>query len=102
VVGLVGLTSMIAPRVCKTVWAERFVLNDSSGKTRLTLDAYRSGAPEIVAQDQDGRTFAKLTLCGDAPCLEFFDRDGKSAGKVGIQEGEPYVERGKADEVALR
>jgi hypothetical protein len=101
-VGVVGLTSLVAPRLCKTVWAERFVLNDGSGNTRLMLDAYSSGAPTIVAQDKDGRTFAKLTLAGEKPCLEFYDANGECAGKIGISEGKPFVERSKSDAVAMR
>ena len=103
VAGALALTSLVAPRLCKTVWAERFVLNDSSGNTRLKLDAYSAGSPTIVAQDRDGRTFAKLTLAGDKPCLEFFDQDGECAGKVGLSDGKPFVEHAnKDDSVAMR
>ena len=102
VVGVIGLTSMALPSVCKTVWAERFVLKDSAGSGRMTIDAYRSGAPVITAQDQHGNTFAKLTLDGGAPSLEFFDKKGACTGKMGLSEdGEPYVERTGADSVAL-
>jgi hypothetical protein len=99
--GLVGLTGMVAPRLCNTVWAERFVLNDNGGKTRLTLDAYRSGDPVVTAQDQSGKTIAKLTLSG-SPTLEFYDAEGTCTGKIGVSKGEPYVEKAKDDSVAMR
>jgi len=102
VVGLVGLTGMVAPRLCNTVWAERFVLNDSGGKTRLTLDAYRAGDPVVTAQDQSGKTFAKLTLSGETPTLEFYDKAGACTGKVGFANGKTFVEPAKADAVAAR
>lgn len=100
--GLLTLTGMVAPRLCKEVWAERFVLNDSGGKTRLSLDAYRAGDPVITAQDKSGKTFAKLTLSGETPTLEFFDAQGTCTGKIGVSQGEPFVERGKEDAVSMR
>lgn len=102
VVGLIGLTGMVAPTLCNQVWAERFVLKDSGGKARLTLDAYQPGDPVVTAQDPSGKTFAKLTLSGATPTLEFFDAKGASAGKLGIANGKTFVEPAKTDEVALR
>ena len=56
----------------------------------------------ITAQDQHGKTFAKLTLDGSAPSLEFFDKKGACTGKMGLSEtGEPYVERTGVDAVAV-
>ncbi len=102
VVGTIGLTSMAVPSLCKTVWAERFVLKDSSGSGRMMIDAYRSGAPVITASDESGKTFAKLTLDGKKPSLEFFNGEGKCTGKMGLDEnGKPYVERSEADTVAI-
>lgn len=99
---LLTLTGMVAPRLCNTVWAERFVLNDQGGKTRLTLDAYRSGDPVVTAQDKSGKTFAKLTLSGESPTLEFFDAQGTCTGKIGVSKGEPYAEPKTGDAVSMR
>ena len=99
----VGLCSMAAPRLCKTVWAERFVLNDTGGKTRLTLDAYAQGDPTIVAQDAQGKTFAKLVLAHENPRLELFDAAGKRTGTLGIEKPKPAAkEAAQGDSVALR
>ena len=99
---VLGLTSMALPTVCKTVWAERFVLKDSSGRGRLTIDGYRSGPPVITAQGAHGKTFAKLVLADEGPLLEFFDGNGECTGRMGIsEEGEAYVEESEQDGVAM-
>ncbi|MEM7309472.1 MAG: hypothetical protein AAF682_22530 [Planctomycetota bacterium] len=103
VLGVLGLSSAVAVSpLCKTVWAERFVLKDSSNRTRMTLDAYTSGPPVITAEDASGKTFAKLTLSGETPTLEFFDKKGECSGKIGISEGEPFVESSRTDTVSVR
>ena len=86
--------------VCKTVWAERFVLKDSSNRDVLKLDAYTGGDPVITAYD-DGKAFAKLTLSGKKPTLELL-KDGKCHTKIGVENGETFVETEGADSVAMR
>lgn len=68
-----GLSSMTVA-VCKTVWAERFVLKDASMKQRAVFDAY-----------------------GVEPQLQFLDKQGRKALVFGVDDdGAPYMEvRGK-------
>lgn len=56
--GLLGLAS--AKMVCDTVTGERLVLHDTSGRTRVTVDAYGSDSPSLVFHSRDGRATAKL------------------------------------------
>lgn len=56
--GLLGLAS--AKLVCDTVTGERLVLHDSSGRTRVTVDAYGSESPSLVFHARDGRATAKM------------------------------------------
>jgi hypothetical protein len=45
-----------ATTVCKTVWAERFVLKDSSSRERAVLTAYETGgAPKLSLLDEQGK-----------------------------------------------
>jgi hypothetical protein len=56
--GLLGLAS--AKMVCDTVTGERLVLHDTSGRTRVTVDAYGSDSPSLVFHSRDGRATAKM------------------------------------------
>jgi hypothetical protein len=56
--GLLGLAS--AKMVCDTVTGERLVLHDTSGRTRVTVDAYGSDSPALVFNSRDGRAAAKM------------------------------------------
>lgn len=62
--GLLSLMSFAAP-LCKTVWAERFVLQDASDRARLTLNAYGADQPGITLHDGRGQAVATLTLGSD-------------------------------------
>lgn len=45
-----------ATTVCKTVWAERFVLKDPSNRERAVLTAYETGGtPKLSLLDQNGK-----------------------------------------------
>lgn len=69
-VGLVGLSSAAA--VCKTVWAERFVLKDPNMRERAVITAYETGG---------------------APRFSLLDQHGEPALTLGVdEEGKPYVE----------
>lgn len=69
-----------APVVCDIVTGERLVLRDENGRTRVTLDAYRTEAPALAFQDRDGRVRARLGLdaAGDTT-LSVYDAQGKLA-----------------------
>ncbi len=60
--GALGLLSMAAPILCKTVRAERFELTDARGAARVTFDAYSSRDPKITVRDRSGEPVADLTL----------------------------------------
>ncbi len=80
VLGVVGLMSMAGPRVCKTVWGERFVLRDSHGRDRMQLDAYSSRFPSLTLMNSSGSGTARLLLADDGDMqLQFFSK-GKPVG----------------------
>ena len=56
--GLLGLAS--AKMVCDTVTGERLVIHDTSGRARVTVDAYGSDTPSLVFNNRDGRASAKM------------------------------------------
>ncbi|MBK7644039.1 MAG: hypothetical protein IPJ19_13475 [Planctomycetes bacterium] len=56
--GLLGLAS--AKMVCDTVTGERLVIHDSSGRTRVSVDAYTSDTPGLVFHNRDGRASARM------------------------------------------
>jgi hypothetical protein len=69
--GVVGLSSM-ASSMCKTVWAERFVLQDSQGRERGVITAYETGG---------------------TPTLSLLDHKGQKALSFGVADsGRAYVE----------
>lgn len=71
-----SLTSA-ATSFCKTVWAERLVLQDSSGNDRLTMDAYSSATPSITMKDATGQSVARLSW-KDGIAIEMLDATGAS------------------------
>ena len=60
-----GTLSFVGPRVCDTVWAERIVLQDSGGRSRMTLNAYNTTAPAITFNDKQGKAIAALKVSED-------------------------------------
>ncbi len=98
-----------APVVCDVVSGEQLVLRDENGRTRVTLDAYRTEAPALAFQDRDGRVRARLGLdaAGDTT-LAVYDAQGKLAnthrfgalatgeGGAGSSGGAPRPETKKA------
>ena len=79
-VGLMGASTAF----CKTVWAERLVLRDSSGRDRLMMDAY-SGAPAITMQDEKGRSVARFSW-ERGVAMEVLNGDGECAARVHMDE----------------
>jgi len=60
--GVLGLASASAV-VCKTVWAERFVLKDPSMRERAVITAYETGgAPRFSLLDERGEPALTLGL----------------------------------------
>lgn len=78
----VSFVSMTFPNLCKTVWAERFVLRDSQNHDRLVLDAYSFDNPTVEVKDVRGKTVAQLQFdaSGNAAILRM-DGKGKPAGR---------------------
>lgn len=69
-----------APVVCDIVTGERLVLRDENGRTRVTLDAYRTDAPALAFQDREGRVRARLGLdAAGETALSVYDAQGKLA-----------------------
>lgn len=74
------LVSFAAPVVCDVVTGERLVLRDENGRTRVTLDAYRTESPALAFQDRDGRVRARLGLDAQGQAaLSVYDAQGKLA-----------------------
>jgi hypothetical protein len=75
--GMVGLMSASAV-VCKTVWAERFVLKDPNMRERAVITAYETGgAPKFSLLDQHGKPALTLGV----------DKAGKAYVEVKGEEG---------------
>ena len=73
--GLFGLMSASAV-VCKTVWAERFVLKDPNMRERAVITAYETGgAPRFSLLDQHGK--AALTLGVDQAGKAYVEVQGE-------------------------
>lgn len=93
---VVGLASA-ASVVCKTVWAERFVLKDARGRERLVLDAYQESAPTISFHDARGRQIAKLSVDDEGEAvLEVRGSDLGERATLRLSEtGSPFLDFGK-------
>ena len=77
--GLVGLMSMRSA-MCDVVSAERFVLRDARGQTRMTMDAYHT-SPNLALRNDQGKVVAQLGLDEDGMAhLTFFDETGNARG----------------------
>ncbi len=75
-VATLGLAAA-APAVCDIVYGERLVLRDEGGRTRVTIDAYRTDTPSLAFQDRDGRVRARLGLDKDGQAfVSVYDAKG--------------------------
>lgn len=55
-----------ATSVCKTVWAERFVLKDPSMRERAVLTAYETGGtPQLSLLDENGKAALTFGVASD-------------------------------------
>lgn len=68
-VGALAVAALVAPfvmgasPVCKTVWAERFVLKDARGQQRGLWDAYTTnGNPSLKLYDANGQACLAIQL----------------------------------------
>jgi hypothetical protein len=89
-----GLLMSMLP-VCKTVWAERFVLQDPQGTERAVLSAYESGGtPQFSMRGRDGKTLATLSVDQDgAAFLSLFDAKGEKSLRLSVgADGSPKLE----------
>lgn len=95
--GLGLLVGFAAPRICDTISAERFLVKDSRGKTRIMLNAYSTDAPSITWSNAKGKQIATLSLdSSDEMNLEVF-KDGKSTKRSFSTEGPAAPTKGRAD-----
>jgi len=116
-VALTGVAFLAsASAVCKTVWAERFVLKDPSNRERAVLTAYETGGtPKLSLLDEQGKealTFgvgndgvAYLELPGDEGPVRrqiLLSSDGASAPAVPATPAGGCEEKKKDDGVAMR
>ena len=100
-VAALGLMSA-ASGFCKTVWAERLVLRDSSGNDRLMMDAYSSGVPSITMRDGNGKSVARLSW-KDGIQVDMLDAKGSTRACTRIdREGKVTTTReGEEDVVSM-
>ena len=65
-VAVAGLMSAAFPEttrtLCKTIWAERFILKDAHMNDRILLDAYSYETPRMIVKDEKGRTVTELAF----------------------------------------
>lgn len=84
--GLLGLMGFAAP-VCKTVWAERFVLQDASDRTRVTLNAYGTDQPGVTFHDSRGKALASFAIRDDGGiAVEVFEEGRAKPAKFTVTE----------------
>ena len=75
--GLLSLMSFVGPAVCKTVWAERFVLKDASNQSRVTFDAYGVEQPRITFHDARGKAMGSLAITDEGSFALQVVEDGR-------------------------
>jgi hypothetical protein len=65
-----------ATTVCKTVWAERFVLKDPSMRERAVLTAYETGGtPQLSLLDENGKAALTFGVASDG--VAFLELSGE-------------------------
>jgi hypothetical protein len=80
--GALGLTSLMSinAAMCDVVSAERFVLRDARGQTRMTMDAYHT-SPNLALRNDAGKVVAQLGLDEEGEAhMTFFDARGNARG----------------------
>ncbi len=95
---LFGLLGAASPMLCKTVWAERLVLRNSSNKEVMTMDAYSTGRPTITMRDNSGKSVVRLSW-EEGVKMAFLGKGGEPATTVKIDsKGQTTVVRPDGDE----
>lgn len=88
-----GLLSAVTPMLCKTVWAERLVLRNASGRDVMTMDAYSTDRPTITMRDDSGKSAVRLSW-EDGVLMDFLDKKGKTSTSVKVNsDGKTSVAR---------
>lgn len=105
-IALVGTLCLAAatPYVCDVVTGERLVLRDSSGRSRITMNAYNTETPALEFQSKEGRTTGSLTISDDGIAnLSLYDAKGKARGtyRWGDEPKTPTAAPAKADNTAM-
>ncbi len=73
-----GWAMSMAP-VCKTVWAERFVLRDARNQERAVLTAYETGGtPQLTFLNEKGKAVATMSIDEGGAFLTLSDSKGKA------------------------
>tara|TARA_R110002072_G_scaffold36858_15_gene108262 strand:- start:33 stop:551 length:519 start_codon:yes stop_codon:yes gene_type:complete len=68
---VMGLSSSVpvdpesSSTVCREIWGERIVLRDSSGRDRMTFDAYSTKLPTLTIKDDKGKAMASVAFPDD-------------------------------------
>ncbi|MBK7876542.1 MAG: hypothetical protein IPJ77_12475 [Planctomycetes bacterium] len=75
------LVGFAAPKVCDVVTGERLVLHDESGRTRVSIDAYRTSQPAVQFTSSTGKVVGTLAVNDDGiASLTLFDAKGVKRG----------------------
>jgi hypothetical protein len=79
----VGLMSATLPNLCKTIWAERFILRDSENRDRMIIDAYSHANPTFQIMDKKGKIVSELAfdLDGSLAAIQY-DAKGKTLSRT--------------------
>ena len=100
--GLIGGTLALsllgaATPFCKTVWAERLVLRNGSGKDVMTFDAWGGAHTSVTMRDEKGKSVLRLSW-QDGLRMEMLDAQGKAATTVSLdREGKTTVAKRDGD-----
>ena len=82
--------------VCKTVWAERFVLKDSSGHERGVFTAYETGGtPQLTFHDAKGATQAIISVDKQGPFFALHNAKGEEALRISVSKSGKAMVNGK-------
>lgn len=75
------LVGFVGPKVCEVVTGERLVLHDERGKTRVTIDAYRTQQPGVQFHSSAGKVVGTLAVNDEGiASLTLFDSKGIKRG----------------------
>ncbi|MFQ5881799.1 MAG: hypothetical protein ACE5I9_04930 [Candidatus Methylomirabilales bacterium] len=93
-IAAVALTGQATPRnVAKEVEAEKFLLRDTSGKTRAVLAMGADESVGLSLSDKDGTARIWLSLgAGGSPVLALFDKTARPRATVRVwPDGLPHL-----------